>query len=172
MRPLARRMIGASFVLALAVLAVGDTGNAQAPAPLVLYQPPVDALVIDGFRPPAHIGAPGNRGLEYGITTSALVVPAASGRVSFAGQVAGNGVIVVQHDDGLRTTYTGLIDIWVVVDAGVLSSQAIGTAGPGFHFGARIGNEYLDPQILIDASAATPSAPRLVVDPDHPVLGG
>lgn len=172
MRPLARQMIAALFVALLVVVAAGDAGNAQGPALLVLYQPPVDAPVIDSFRPPAHIGGVGNRGLEYGVTSTALVVAAAPGRVSFAGPVGGIGVVAVEHADGLRTTYTGLVEIWAFAGADVTMNHGLGMAAPGFHFGARIGNEYLDPQILLDASAATPSAPRLVLGPEHPVLGG
>lgn len=131
----------------------------------VLYEPPVVAEVFDPFRPPAHIGAPGNRGLEYANSQGLIVAAAASGSVSFAGPVAGRNVITIEHADGVRTTYSGLSEFWV--RSGDYSNQgsAIAVATTGFHFGARIRDHYLDPQVLLDASQGDERA-RLVPAPD------
>ena len=40
---------------------------------VVLYSAPMLTAVIDPFRPPARIGAPGNRGLEYGSSDNQVV---------------------------------------------------------------------------------------------------
>lgn len=131
----------------------------------VFYSAPMLTPVIDPFRPPAHIGAPGNRGLEYGASDNQVVAAAAAGYVFFAGPVAGRKVITILHDDGLRTTYTGLLEIWVIEGMMVRQHSAIALASSGFHFGARIHDHYLDPQILIDASEVE-ATPRLLPPPD------
>jgi murein DD-endopeptidase MepM/ murein hydrolase activator NlpD len=69
------------------------------------------------------------------------------------------------HADGVRTTYTGLLEIWVVEGMTVNQHSAIALASTGFHFGARVNDHYLDPQILIDASDVEVRA-RLVPAPD------
>ena len=145
----------------------GDTrASAQGgQAMAVYYSAPMLTEVVDPFRPPAHVGASGNRGLEYGDSDNQIVAAAASGYVSFAGPVAGRNVITIQHADGVRTTYTGLLEVWVVAGQSVNQHSAVAVASTGFHFGARIRDHYLDPQILIDASVVA-DVPRLVKPPD------
>jgi len=140
-----------ALVLACSVL-LGSTASAQGSDRLVLYEQPVNAYVIDQFRPPAHIGARGNRGLEYGTVDGMLVVAAADGVVAFAGHVAGRQVITLEHTDGVRTTYTGLIDIWVGNGDTLKAGTVMASSATGLHFGARVGQHYVDPQILLDAS--------------------
>lgn len=135
--------------------------------PFVLYSAPMQTEVVDPFRPPAHIGAAGNRGLEYGSSDNQVVAAAADGHVRFAGPVAGRKAVTIEHADGVRTTYTGLLEIWVVEGMAVNRHSAIAIASAGFHFGARILDHYLDPQILIDASAVD-HVPRLVPPRSEP----
>jgi len=141
--------------LALLVLLVPAPAQAQSGRPTfraVRYVMPVEALVIDPFRPPAHIGAPGNRGLEFGNDHDHLVVAAADGLVTFAGSVAGRQIITVHHPDNVRTTYTGMSEVWVAENGHVEQGESIGRADANLHFGARSGRHYLDPQVLLDAS--------------------
>lgn len=161
----AHRAVFAAMAVLCALLLPSDRAAAQPDYPIVLYAPPVRDGVVDPFRPPAHIGAAGNRGLEYGNPFGRHVLAAADGVVTFAGPVAGRGVITVQHADGLRTTYTGLGDIWVSDGEFVDQGWAMGAASEGLHFGVRIHDHYLDPQILIDASEPT-GRPRLVPPPN------
>ena len=156
--------------LALAALLLGlvsaPSTAQEAPArQVVFYSAPMHTAVIDPFRPPAHIGASGNRGLEYGNSDNQVVAAAAPGYVFFAGAVAGRNAITILHDDGVRTTYTGLLEIWVVDGMMVNQHSAIAMASSGFHFGARINDHYLDPQILLDASEVE-ARPRLLPPPD------
>lgn len=160
----------AILIVASSLAAVAVTTSVQAhlgaqQPEVVLYAAPVLASVVDPFRPPAHIGGPGNRGLEYGGTRGDYVSAAADGWVLFAGPVAGRKAITIQHNDGVRTTYTGLAEIWVVRDQYVRRYSAIAVAAGNLHFGARIKNHYLDPQILIDASEST-VRPILIPRPD------
>lgn len=153
-------------VLVVMLFLVPPRAQAQQadPAP-VLYEPPVLAAVVDPFRPPSTFAGPGNRGLEYGQAAGRVVVAAAAGLVTFAGGVAGRNVITIEHGDGIRTTYTGLSEIWVEVDDFPSRGATIAIAESGFHFGARRGDHYLDPQILLDASQPE-SRSRLIAPPD------
>ena len=123
------------------------------PAPgVVVYRAPVDAPVIDTFRPPAHIGGRGNRGLEYATRPGSAVRAAAPGRVTFAGRVAGGLHVTVSHPDGVRTSYSFLGSIAVRASQRVTSGQLLGTSGVSLHFGARIGEAYVDPAVLLGSA--------------------
>lgn len=162
-----RRLLGCALVMATLAQLPASSTPAQSSPVLVVYAPPVDGPVVDPFRPPAHIGAPGNRGLEYGNQLFVPVVAAADGEVTFAGNVIGAGVVTIQHADGVRTTYTGMTDVWTGHGSFVVQGEAIGLTGRNVHFGALIRDHYLDPQILIDASSGA-AKPRLVPAPDSP----
>lgn len=157
----------AALVMCLPATSAPAQGAAVEAQVMVVYVPPVDGPVVDPFRPPAHIGAPGNRGLEYGNQIFVPVVAAADGEVIFAGSVVGAGVATILHADGVRTTYTGMTDVWTGSGALVRQGEAIGLAGRNVHFGALIRDHYLDPQILIDASQGS-ARPRLVPAPNGP----
>ena len=142
-----------------------DADGARAAREMVLYVEPVGAPVVDPFRPPAHIGAPGNRGLEYGNGPGAVVGAAAAGFVTFAGPVGGVHAVTIEHADGLRTTYTGLSEVWVAANEQVAPRASLGVADGHLHFGALVRAHYLDPQVLLDSSVPQPR-PRLIPPPD------
>lgn len=139
-----------AVVGALALL-VGSMMVAVAPAAAAApprYLPPVEAPVVDPFRPPAHLYGPGNRGLEYGTDPGAEVHASAPGVVTFAGVVAGSRHVTVLHADGIRTSYSFLDSIAVVVGQRVQRGAVVGTTTGHLHFGARSGDSYLDPASL------------------------
>lgn len=115
------------------------------------YLPPVDAEVVDSFRAPAHVGAPGNRGLEYDPAPGQPVWASAAGQVVFAGPVARNRFVTVLHRDGLRTSY-GYLG-WIAVEEGdlVAPGQLLGTTSNRFFFSVRLGDQYLDPSLVLTA---------------------
>ena len=117
----------------------------------VVYLPPVDAEVIDSFRAPAHVGAPGNRGLEYDPEPGLPVRASAEGEVVFAGSVAHNRFVTVLHRDGLRTAY-GYLG-WIAVEEGnwVTPGQLLGTTSERFFFSVRHEDRYLDPAWVLTA---------------------
>src|SRR5438309_10248638 len=96
----------AALLAGLALLTVGLAPTAAADD--AGYVAPVDAPVVDGFRPPPQPWAPGNRGLDYATTPGAEVHAAADGEVVFAGAVADGLHVVVLHPDGIRTSYSFL----------------------------------------------------------------
>lgn len=85
------------------------------------------------------------------------VLAAGAGTVVFAGQVAGRGVVSVDHPGGVRTTYEPVSPTVAAGDL-VARGQQIGTLVPGhadcsavacLHWGARRGVDYLDPLRLL-----------------------
>jgi hypothetical protein len=153
--------------LAVAVITLLSVAVARA-APAVAdggYSPPVDAPVIDPFRPSATPYGAGNRGLDYGTRPGTPVGAAADGDVVFAGQVGGSLHVVVLHGDGIRTSYSYLSAVRVRRGDTVRQGQVLGTAGSQpFHFGARAGDAYVDPALLF---ATGPSEVHLVPEGDR-----
>jgi murein DD-endopeptidase MepM/ murein hydrolase activator NlpD len=110
---------------------------------------PVDAPVIDPYRPPACRWCPGNRGIDYGTLAGTPVRSVVAGVVTFAGPVATVGYVVVALPDGRRLTYGGLIGIAVAVGDRVATGHILGTSGTSLHFGVRRGNGYEDPDVVL-----------------------
>jgi murein DD-endopeptidase MepM/ murein hydrolase activator NlpD len=121
-----------------------------------LAGPPV---VIGKFDPPAEPWLPGHRGVDLAAALEQSVYAAGAGTVSFAGRVAGIGVVSITHANGLRTTYE---PVAATVHAG--DRVAIGTAigridarlshcPPGsvacLHWGLIRAGVYLDPLTLL-----------------------
>ena len=127
---------------------------------------PVDAPVVDRFRPPPDPYGPGNRGLEYGAVAGQPVVAVAPGRVGFVGPVAGRRYVVVEHAGGLRSTYGPLAVALAVPGQLVAAGEGIGTAAPGLLLTARLGTgdsqRYIDPAPLL---AGRCGRARLVPEP-------
>ena len=95
--------------------------------------------------------------MDLAAPVGAAVRSAGDGVVRFAGPVAGRGVVVVLHPDGISTEYEPLT---IAVRAGqrVSAGQRLGTvagvhrgcAPAGcLHWGARRGENYLDPLSLL-----------------------
>ena len=112
------------------------------------YSPPVDAPIVDPFRPPAAPYGAGNRGLEYDTRPGEAVLASADGTVVFAGPVAGSQHVTLQHEDGVRTTYSFLSRVEVVLGQRLRRGARVGEAGERLHFGARDGDVYFDPAVL------------------------
>jgi murein DD-endopeptidase MepM/ murein hydrolase activator NlpD len=122
------------------------------------YASPVAPLrVVRAFEAPATPFGPGHRGVDLAVRPNAAVRAAAAGVVTFAGSVAGRGVVVIAHADGVRTEYEPLR---VSVSSGttLTRGQVIGrvwgrhgdcAASRCLHWGARRGEEYFDPLLLL-----------------------
>ncbi|WP_328506051.1 M23 family metallopeptidase [Streptomyces sp. NBC_00391] len=117
-------------------------------------------LVVRAWEPPPTPYARGHRGVDLSAPPGSPVRAVASGRVSFAGRVAGRGVIAVglsaTGDPPLRTTYE---PVRASVRKGdeVTAGTILGTleASPShcptacLHWGLRRGETYLDPLSLL-----------------------
>ena len=109
------------------------------------------------FAPPASRYGAGHRGVDLPAAVGAPVRASAAGRVTYAGRLAGRGVVVVTHG-ALRTTYepvSASVRVGDVVGLGT----AIGSLQPGhagcpveacLHWGLRRGETYLDPVRLVE----------------------
>jgi murein DD-endopeptidase MepM/ murein hydrolase activator NlpD len=127
---------------------------------------PAPVRVVAAFVVPAGPYAPGHRGVDLATGVGGAVLAAADGWVRFAGPVAGRGVVVLAHADGLVTEYEPLRP---TVQAGerVRRGQVIGvvagrhrTCPPGrcVHWAARRADTYVDPARLL----APLAPPRLL----------
>jgi murein DD-endopeptidase MepM/ murein hydrolase activator NlpD len=161
-----RRISNAAVAVALVVLTVatpwpaaavgaaGEPGASPATPEVVgpvvpgAYSPPVRAPVRDPFRMDSGPYGPGNRGLEYDSVAGEVVRAIGSGRVLFAGPVAGRWAVTVLHPDGRRSSLTGVHQVRVRVGDLVVRSQVLALAGERLHLGVREGERYIDPATL------------------------
>ncbi|MCZ3388410.1 MAG: M23 family metallopeptidase [Actinomycetia bacterium] len=113
------------------------------------------ATIVRLFEPHEEFG-PGHRGVDLAAIPGQGVSAAIAGQILVVGTVAGRPVVVVQHNGGLRTTYLPVaasVAVGTHVDAGQpIGSLAVGMHCPistCLHWGARLGNEYVDPLTLM-----------------------
>jgi murein DD-endopeptidase MepM/ murein hydrolase activator NlpD len=136
----------------------GGRPTAGPPRPVTYVLPvPAPLVVLRGFDPPATPYGPGHLGADLQAAAGGLVRSAGPGTVRFAGPVAGRGLVVVQHPDGVVTEYEPLHPL-VRAGASVTVGEPLGRlAGrhrgcgprPCLHWGARRGGQYFDPLSLL-----------------------
>lgn len=117
------------------------------------------ASLSAGFDRPAQNWLPGHRGVDLVGQSGDQVLAAGNGVISFAGLVAGKGVVVIKHGK-LRTTYEP-VAASVSVGSRVRVGDVIGTLNPGdshcatqtsvscLHWGLLRGEKYLNPLSLV-----------------------
>ncbi|WP_254069660.1 peptidoglycan DD-metalloendopeptidase family protein [Pimelobacter simplex] len=119
---------------------------------------PVPA-VVRRFDPPDLPYGTGHRGVDLAGRPGQEVRSALPGRVTFAGRIAGRGVVVVGHGP-TRTTYepvTASVSVGASVPAGAVLGR-LELAGSHclpnacLHWGWIAGRTYLDPLRLVDAA--------------------
>jgi murein DD-endopeptidase MepM/ murein hydrolase activator NlpD len=133
--------------------------------------------VLRGWDPPATPYGRGHRGVDLAAPPGTPVQAVAAGRVSFAGRVAGKGVVSVEltgtGDPPLRTTYEPVrasVKKGDEVEAGgvVGTVEAADSHCPAacVHWGLRRGDAYVDPLSLLPPWLLRRGPSRLL-----PVLG-
>lgn len=154
--------LSAAVVLPLAGLSDGLQRTQAAPtaaaATAVRYAKPVPGAVVRGFEPPPTLYAAGHRGVDLATVPGEAVRAAADGTVNYAGVVAGRGVVVVAHADGISTEYepvTASVSAGDEVVRGEIIATISGThgtcaTGACLHWGARRGDAYLNPLGLLN----------------------
>ncbi|WP_435837031.1 M23 family metallopeptidase [Streptomyces asoensis] len=164
------------------VARAATAARADVPAPPVpavgrVWPVGVRPPVLRGWEPPAGPYAAGHRGVDLAAAPGTAVRAVAAGRVSFAGRVAGRGVVSVELSatglPPLRTTYE---PVRALVHQGdeVAPGQVVGTveptgshcAGTCVHWGLLRGDTYLDPLSLLPPWLRRSGPSRLL-----PVLG-
>ncbi len=168
------------------VVTVGSGGQAAAvpePDPVGVWPlspaaPPPE--VVHGFAPPSVTWGAGHRGVDLRGAAGGPVATALAGTVTFAGPLAGRGVVVVSHG-ATRTTYEPIL-AGVPVGAQMAAGDQIGVlSGAGSHCAPQVclhwgwlrGQEYLDPLRLVGSgpvrllplSAVPPATHTRVNDP-------
>ncbi|WP_436844447.1 peptidoglycan DD-metalloendopeptidase family protein [Streptomyces wuyuanensis] len=167
-----RRVVTTALVAALLVLVCPVAARAA-----VWPVGPPRPAVVRGWEPPPSPYGRGHRGVDLTAPPGTEVRAAAAGRVSFAGPVAGRGVLSIElagtGDPPLRTTYEPVRPL-VAEGALVGEGEAVAVVAEGpahcprgcLHWGLRRGAEYLDPLSLLPASALRRGPSRLL-----PVFG-
>jgi len=134
-------------------------------------------MVLRGWQPPDFAYGRGHRGVDLATTPGAPVRAAAPGLVSFAGRVAGRGVLSITlsgtGEPPLRTTYQPVEPLVGKGDA-VTAGQVVGTVSPGpfhcpaacLHWGLLRSRTYLDPLSLLPPELLRRGPSRLL-----PVFG-
>lgn len=145
-------------LVALAVTPASARDQPVSPVPTGPAVWPLDPAptVVAGFDPPTSPWAAGHRGVDLLGRPGQPVRAALAGTISFAGALAGRGVVVVDHGS-TRTTYEP-VAASVAVGATVAAGGAIGTLQAGLshcfprtclHWGLLLGEQYLDPLSLL-----------------------
>lgn len=169
--------VALAHLLALVVLGLGGPAPVPGPVPVPGPTPvpvstegaapaqgagtwplsPTPEVVAD-FDPPETRYAAGHRGVDLLGSTGQPVRAARAGTVTFAGRLAGRGVVVVAHGP-TRTTYEPVTASVAVGDL-VASGQRIGSLElfgshcwprSCLHWGLVEGDTYLDPLTLVGA---------------------
>jgi murein DD-endopeptidase MepM/ murein hydrolase activator NlpD len=152
---------------ALSLLLPTTTAGAAASWQWPLAGTPV---VTRPFAPGPTPWSPGHRGADLAGLRGEPVLAAGAGRVTYAGQLAGRGVVTVTHG-ALRTTYEP-VSASVRVGGLVRAGDPIGALVGGhagcpveacLHWGLRRGQDYLDPVRLVRAG------PVRLLTPGEPV---
>ncbi|MDP9445305.1 MAG: NlpC/P60 family protein [Actinomycetota bacterium] len=116
--------------------------------------------VVRSFDPPTQPWLPGHRGVDLAGAPGQPVLAPTAGVVRFAGQIAGRGVVVVEHGE-LRLTFEP-VSAAVRVGAWVRSGTVLGhlrltqshcRPAACLHWGVKRGDTYLDPLRRLGAAS-------------------
>lgn len=149
--------IALALVVALALICAPIAASAAPSLPS--GSKPIPGAVISRFDPPDVSWGAGHRGVDLAGSPGEIVSAAADGTVTYAGVLAGRGVVVVDHRV-VRTTYEPVAATVALGDV-VSRGQPIGRLQAGhascpgttcLHWGLREGDAYLDPLLLLGPS--------------------
>jgi len=145
-----------AVLVPLCLLASAPAPASAEPDPVGVWPlMPVPAVVAD-FDPPEDPYGPGHRGVDLAGAVGQPVRVALAGTVTYAGRLAGRGVVVVSHGE-TRTTYEPVaasVEVGTTVSAGqrLGSLELAGThclPRACLHWGWLRGDLYLDPLDLV-----------------------
>ncbi|HEX9761701.1 MAG TPA: M23 family metallopeptidase, partial [Acidimicrobiia bacterium] len=92
----------------------------------------------------------GHWGVDYGAAEGSMVRAPASGRVTFAGTVAGMRTMTIEPVPGFKVSLSYLESVTLSAGQWVSRGQRVGTSGlshgvPAVHLSTRIDGRYVDP---------------------------
>jgi murein DD-endopeptidase MepM/ murein hydrolase activator NlpD len=163
----------------LPVMGQGAPDSLQAPPRVPLLHPPVDGPLLRGFEETAGPYGPGHRGVDFGAAPGAPVRAPASGRVAFAGRVAGATWVTIEVAPAVLVTVGPLRSVATSVGREVTTDAPVGTLAPGhpvvdrgpapggrphagllaLHLGLRVSGVYVDPLPWLAGLASPRLAP-------------
>jgi len=118
-------------------------------------RPPVDGPLVRGFEEAAGPFGPGHRGVDFGAVPGLPVRAPASGRVTFAGPVAGTTWVTIQVAPAVLVTLGPLRTLEASVGQATTTGDRLGTLASGhaspdpsvaaLHLGLRVHGTYIDP---------------------------
>ncbi|QWF24002.1 peptidoglycan DD-metalloendopeptidase family protein [Nocardioides sp. LMS-CY] len=150
-----RTLLGPLLAMAVAGPAAPAAGETD---PVGVWPLSPEPAVVRAFDPPADPWDTGHRGVDLRGHPGQRVRSALAGRVTWAGVLAGRGVVVVGHGT-TRTTYEP-VTATVAVGDRVAAGDLIGALSPVgshcapgscLHWGWLEGETYLDPLRLVGA---------------------
>ena len=142
-----------------------DAASTSAPNTVVTVAPatsdgwtwpvPAPIRVVSPFRAPPTPYKAGHRGIDLLVEPAATIVAAAPGTVSFAGMVAGRGVVAIDHGDGVVSAIEPVAasvaqgDVVSAGDVIGIVTQGGHCTGDCVHFGVRVHGEYVSPFLFL-----------------------
>ncbi len=148
----------APLVLAALLTVTSTPAIADGTDPVGAWPLQPEPEVVRGFDPPDVAWGSGHRGVDLLGTPGQAVHAALAGTVTFAGVLAGRGVVVVDHGE-TRTTYEP-VNASLERGATVTEGAVVGTLEAArshcppracLHWGWKRGEDYLDPLRLVGA---------------------
>lgn len=137
----------------------------------VCLSPPVNGPIVAGYAPVGVYG--GHWGIDYSAGLDEVVRAPATGRVTFAGSVAGMRTVTVEPVAGLKVSVSYLSAISVETGEWVTRGSPLGLAGaphgrPGVHLSTRIAGRYVDPETQLGCLETDISRALRLVTPTQP----
>jgi murein DD-endopeptidase MepM/ murein hydrolase activator NlpD len=133
--------------------------------------PPVNGSVVSGYSPKGEYA--GHWGVDYAAPVGRDVVAPASGKVTFAGSVAGMTTVTIEPVPGFKVSLSYLSDVLVSSGGFVRRGATIGRTGaphgvPGVHLSTRIDGAYVDPMARTGCESTDVSRALRLVAPPRP----
>jgi murein DD-endopeptidase MepM/ murein hydrolase activator NlpD len=129
--------------------------RAASPAVVGWNWPLTEFRLERAYVAPAHRYGAGHRGVDLRAIGGDQVRAPASGSVAFSGEVAGRGILTIDHGDGIVSTLEP-VDSALVAGALVAAGEGVGVVSQGghtspgaLHFGLRLDGEYINPMLLL-----------------------
>lgn len=112
------------------------------------FEPPTDAAVVTPFDMADGPYGAGNFGIDYATEPGDSVLAIGAGTVAFAGNVAGQFWVTIDHGDGYVSSYGPMASSSLVPGLAIGRSMVVGTVLGPLHLGVRLFGEYIDPASL------------------------
>jgi len=132
---------------------------------------PVNGPVVAGYSPVGEYG--GHWGVDFLADVGDVVSAPVSGRVTFAGSVAGMKTVTIEPVSGFKVSLSYLSEILVSPGSQISRGSTVALAGaphgrPGVHMSTRIKGRYVDPASQMGCRDTDISRALRLVTPPRP----